>query len=55
MKKVTFYLTLVVAVSLNAANLAQEAKDAGLLPLPKTQKEIDAFFKANGIKASKFG
>lgn len=53
MKKLLF-TSLVVAVSLNAANLAQEAKDAGLLPLPKTQKEIDAFFKANGIKASKF-
>ena len=53
MKKILFS-SLIVAVSLNAANLAQEAKDAGLLPLPKTQKEIDAYFKANGIKATQF-
>lgn len=53
MKKL-FFSSLLVAVSLNAANLAQEAKDAGLLPLPKTQKEVDAYLKANGIKASAF-
>ena len=46
--------SVIVAVGLNAANLAQEAKDFGLLPLPSTQSEIDAYLKSNGIKASAF-
>lgn len=53
MKKL-FLSSLVIALGLNAANLAQEAKDFGLLPLPSTQKEIDVYLKANGIKASAF-
>ncbi|MGX2983409.1 cytochrome-c peroxidase [Helicobacter sp. 23-1045] len=54
MKKLLLSSMVSVAISLNAANLAQEAKDFGLLPLPSTQSEIDAYLKANGIKASSF-
>ena len=46
--------SLVVFSSLNATNLIEEAKNSGLVALPKDQKGIDEILKQNGIKASEF-
>lgn len=40
--------------SLNAANLIDEAKNSGLVSLPKDQKGVDEILKQNEIKASEF-
>lgn len=52
-------LTLVLADILNAAStsatsLIEEAKNAGLVALPKDQKEVDEILKQNGVKATPF-
>lgn len=47
-------LMLVSASGLNAASLMDEAKNAGLMSLPKDQKGVDEILKENGIKASEF-
>lgn len=39
---------------LNANTLIEEAKNAGLVALPKEQKGIDAILKENGVEASEF-
>ena len=39
---------------LNANALIDEAKNAGLVALPKNQKGIDAILKENGVEASEF-
>ncbi|MDE6979248.1 MAG: cytochrome-c peroxidase [Helicobacter sp.] len=41
-------------LSLNAADLVEEAKAVGLRPLPKDQQGIEAVLKENGIEVSKF-
>lgn len=42
------------AITLNAASLLEDAKGAGLLPLPKDQKGVDKILKDNGVTASAF-
>lgn len=37
-----------------ASDLQKQAKDLGLAPLPKNQKEVDAILQQNGIKSSPF-
>lgn len=39
---------------LNANALIEEAKNAGLVALPKDQKGVDAILKENGVEASEF-
>lgn len=54
---VLFFSSFLVATSLFAASdadLLKNAKDAGLAPLPKTQKEVDAILKQNGVEPNKF-
>ena len=46
-------LLLVSALSANPA-LIKEAKSAGLVPLPKDQKGVDAILKQNNVKATAF-
>lgn len=40
--------------SILSASLINEAKDSGLIPLPKDQNGVDKLLKDSGIKASKF-
>lgn len=47
-------LMLVSVPALYAKTLIEEAKSAGLAPLPKNQKEIDKFLKENNVKSSAF-
>ncbi|EAJ9296673.1 cytochrome-c peroxidase [Campylobacter jejuni] len=46
--------SLVAFSSLNAASLIDEAKNSGLVALPKDQKGVDEILKQNGVKASEF-
>lgn len=41
-------------LSLSAASLVQEAKDAGLAPLPKNQNEVDNYLSEIGVSFSPF-
>ena len=55
MKKGIVSLVLMLScVFVSANDLIQQAKDAGLAPLPKNQKEVEAILKQNGIKMSPF-
>ncbi|MFQ6342448.1 cytochrome-c peroxidase [Campylobacter sp. VTCC 70190] len=55
MKIKLFFITSLVAFSsLNATNLIEEARNSGLVSLPKNQKGVDEILKQNGIKASEF-
>ncbi|TQR32486.1 cytochrome C biogenesis protein CcsA [Campylobacter sp. MIT 99-7217] len=57
MKKKTLLTlsSLLVASSLNLqANLIDDAKSSGLVPLPKDQAGVDAILKENKVKASAF-
>lgn len=47
-------IMLISACVLYANPLIEEAKSAGLVPLPKDQKGVDKILKANNIKASPF-
>ncbi|PZT49037.1 cytochrome C biogenesis protein CcsA [Helicobacter valdiviensis] len=48
-------ILLASTLSLNAASsLVQEAKNAGLAPLPKNQKEVEKILKDMGVKFSPF-
>ncbi|EPX8785600.1 cytochrome c peroxidase, partial [Campylobacter coli] len=46
--------SLVAFSSLNAQSLIEEAKNSGLVALPKDQKGVDEILKANGVKATEF-
>ncbi|SQE23797.1 Cytochrome c551 peroxidase [Campylobacter jejuni subsp. doylei] len=46
--------SLVTFSSLNAASFIGEAKNSGLVALPKDQKGVDEILKQNGVKASEF-
>jgi len=55
MKIKLFFITSLVAFSsLNATNLIEEARNSGLVSLPKNQKGVDEILKQNGVKASEF-
>lgn len=54
MKILSIVASMLIASSTFAADLVQSAKDAGLQPLPQTQKEIDIALKDIGVKSSKF-
>lgn len=55
MKRFVMFSSIIFSVfSLNAADLATEAKQVGLRPLPKDQKGVEAILKENGIAFSKF-
>ncbi len=56
MKRFVMFSSVVMAsmLSLNAADLVEEAKAVGLRPLPKDQQGIEAVLKENGIEVSKF-
>ena len=56
MKRFVMFSSVVMAsmLSLNAADLAEEAKAAGLRPLPQDQEGVEAILKENGIAFSKF-
>ncbi len=47
-------LVFVSASALNATSLVEEAKNSGLIPLPKDQKGVDEILKQNGVKAEPF-
>lgn len=53
MKKLLVSSLLAFSI-LNANALIDEAKNAGLVALPKNQKGIDAILKENGVEASQF-
>ncbi|EAH5603411.1 cytochrome-c peroxidase [Campylobacter jejuni] len=52
--KALLIASLVAFSSLNAASLIDEAKNSGLVALPKDQKGVDEILKQNGVKASEF-
>lgn len=52
--KLLLIASLVAFSSLNAASLIDEAKNSGLVALPKDQKGVDEILKQNGVKASEF-
>lgn len=54
MKFISIVASMLIVSSTFAADLAQSAKDAGLLPLPKTQKEVDSALKSIGLEPGKF-
>ncbi|TLD80469.1 cytochrome-c peroxidase [Helicobacter sp. MIT 05-5293] len=56
MKRFALFSSIVFAsaLSLNAADLLTEAKQAGLQPLPKDQNGVEVILKKNGIAFSKF-
>lgn len=56
MKKllVSSLVAMSFSIALHANALIEEAKNAGLAPLPKDQKGIDVILKENGVKASAF-
>lgn len=56
MKRFVMFSSVVMAsmLSLNAADLIEEAKAVGLRPLPKDQQGIEAVLKENGIAFSQF-
>lgn len=54
MKKVAFFSSLLVVSVFGATSLLQEAKNAGLAPLPKDQKGVSKILKENGLKETAF-
>lgn len=56
MKRFVMFSSVVMAsmLSLNAADLIEEAKAVGLRPLPKDQQGVEAVLKENGIAFSQF-
>lgn len=56
MKKllISGFIALSILNALNANTLIDEAKNAGLVALPKDQKGVDAILKENGVEASQF-
>lgn len=52
--KLLLIASLVAFSSLNAVSLIDEAKNSGLVALPKDQKGVDEILKQNGVKASEF-
>lgn len=55
MKKAFIVSSVVLSCSLVFGDsLIEQAKNAGLAPLPKNQKEVEAILKQNGIKMSHF-
>lgn len=52
--KSLFIASLIVFSTLNATSLIEEAKNSGLVPLPKDQKGVDEILKQNGVEASEF-
>lgn len=52
--KLLLIASLVAFSSLNAASLIDEAKNSGLVALPKDQKGVDEILKQNGVKTSEF-
>lgn len=53
MKKLLVFSFVILGI-LNANALIEEAKNAGLVALPKDQKGVDAILKENGVEASQF-
>ncbi len=54
MKSSIVLSALLLASSMFAADLIKAAKDAGLEPLPKNQKEVDAMLKKIGVTPNQF-
>ncbi len=57
MKRLSLSLSLVLvtcSLTLSANSLIQNAKDNGLIPLPKNQKEVDRLLQEMGVKFSPF-
>lgn len=54
MKKIAFFSSLLIVSVFGATSLLQEAKKAGLTPLPKDQKGVSKILKENGLKETPF-